>query len=67
MSALLVQTPSALVAVAAAVGGSAVGVSVDGIGVAVGRTGVDVATGALHPTKKNVTNITLIICCGKYW
>jgi hypothetical protein len=51
MSALVVQVPAALVAVAAAVGG----------------TGVGVAAGAQHPTKSNVTDVSPIICCSKFW
>jgi hypothetical protein len=67
MSALVVQIPSALVVVSAAVGWTAVGISVGGIGVAVDGTMMEVAAGAPHPTKNNAINVTPIICCGKCW
>ena len=67
MSALVVQMPSALVVVTAAVGEISVGLSVAGIGMAVRGTGLGVAKGAPHPTKNNVINVTPIMCCGKLW
>ena len=43
------------------------GVGVGGISVDVSGSGVGVITGAPHPTKNNITNVTPITCCSNFW
>jgi hypothetical protein len=67
ISALVVQIPSALAAVAIAVGGTAVAASAGGMDISVGGTGLAVAASTPHPDKDNVTNVSPTIIFSKFW